>query len=491
MYNQNQQKLTFSQIDLDGFLDKSNTERAKLYLEKTRVLMGLFKLVSIVNLIVSVLLTTPLSVDVAILVIAVVVTLIDWVVQVIQAGQVLKRDYVADIFINKIAYEYYVMTSYRHYCFYRKVNSQLPAKCQGRIGVHRDLSSSFNTFATLFVVVYGYLVKVKPTSNQQMDIHYFYSSMSFSISLVTILFDLLSTIYSALYYIWNRADFRGSLENWCLENITRSLLVLNLVDGFQLEETTTIVLFNAEHAKSYRANEVVFAINLLIPYTILICEIYNQPGFDSSFIFSLAIGYAYLLFVSGRFVLNASRAIQIINNRDLTTLLTHGFTCDFFQLTSFNRYCFIEDVKTRLGNEVKNKLFIYHHCSEFLGHLLCYLAAVKYLNLAYTFIDFDYPLGLVQYKAIADGVKQAGITNKNTGPYGDGRFVIDNATISYYEIYSAVIPANLCFALVIISGIISCGWFYMRSGMEGPTEKFLKERIRTILAPNQSKFRQI
>ncbi|KAJ3322546.1 hypothetical protein HDV06_002923 [Boothiomyces sp. JEL0866] len=511
MYNQKpnqQEKLRFSQIDLNPFADKSSALQAKLLTQKIRVLTGLFKLVSLVNMLVSIVLSQSFSTNVGILAAAVVVILVDWVVQVVQAGQVLKRDYVADIFINKMAYDYYVMASYKHYCFYQKVNSQLPAKCQGRVAVHRDLSSSFNTFASFFVVVYGITVKPIPSSTN-MDFHYVYWAASFLFSLVTVLGDVLSTLYSAFYYVSNRSDFHGTLENWCLEYITKSLLILNLVDGNQLEEATTIVLFNAEYAKNYRPNRswgyymifsvyrliwhigVIFALNMLIPYTILTCEIYSQPGFDNSFILSLSIGYGYALFVIGRFMMNASRAIQIINNRDLTSLLTHGFTCDFFQLTSFNRFCFIEDAKLKLGQEMKKKLFIYHNCSEILCLFLMYALSYKYILLAYTFIDFDYPLGLFKYQQIADQVHQSGITNKNVGPYGDGRFIISDATFSPYEFYSACVPLNFSLLLFVVGLVISFGWFYLRKGMSGPTEKCLKEQIRTLMAPNQSKFRQI
>ncbi|KAJ3323268.1 hypothetical protein HDV06_002035 [Boothiomyces sp. JEL0866] len=110
-------------------------------------------------------------------------------------------------------------------------------------------------------------------------------------------------------------------------------------------------------------------------------------------------------------------------------------------------------------------------------------------------MDFDHQGALYGYDDLAsqinDTAHQSGSNTSDIGPSGNGRFVIAGATPSPYEFYSVAAALDLSLILVLISSAISFGWFTLRKGMTGPTEKCLKEQIRTILAPHNSKFSQI
>ncbi|KAJ3275198.1 hypothetical protein HDV01_000923 [Terramyces sp. JEL0728] len=204
--------------------------------------MGVTKLISLVNLAVTIYFSSTDS-RVSYVIAAVVVVIVDWFVRVMQASQLLKRNFVADIFLNKIAYDYYTMTSFLHFCFYQKVNAQLPSKCQGRISVHRSLNTSVSVLASLVITVYSTLLVFNFSTT--------YSLFSLILSWTLAILDAGSAVHAILYYVSNKSDFNGSLENWCLDNINKSLFVLNLLDASQQEEATTIVLYNNDHVKTY------------------------------------------------------------------------------------------------------------------------------------------------------------------------------------------------------------------------------------------------
>ncbi|KAJ3322544.1 hypothetical protein HDV06_002921 [Boothiomyces sp. JEL0866] len=472
-------RLTFNQIDLKQFVDQSAITVAKGYSQKIQSIMGVTRLISLVNLAISEYLTVTDDSRIYIVICSVFIVIVDWIVNVIQAAQLFKRNYVADIFLNKLAYDFYILFSYPHFCFYQKVNAQLPAKCQGRIAVHRNLSGSFNSIATLLITFYSSFVVPLPDFGV-LYYHVFSLVLSYILSVV----DVLYVLHAMYYYMFFCNDFSGTLENWCLVNINKSLIELNLVDGTQTEEATTIVLFDGDYAKNYPPNrswsyymlvslgkvfwllDYVLALNLIIPYTLIYYKLSRSnlyDGIDSVRIPTIVEG-GFLLFVIGKLALSIYRSRQIIKNRDLTSLMVHSLTVDLFVLSSFNHYCFIEDLKGKLGT-------------------------YKYLYFTYVYTNVQYPAPFV-YQLMQADINQDLNNARDPGPNGDGRYIIRDYAPGYYEFYSVLVAFYISAILMICSFVISLGWISLRSGMTGPSEKWLKEQIRTILAPQQSKLRQ-